>query len=189
MKISVVIPTYRRAPLLKRCLEALVNQSIPKDSYEIVVVSDGPDHETFLCIFDVQQQFPECPSIRFFSLPEKKGPAAARNKGWQMATANLVVFTDDDCIPMFFFLEAYLDAYEAGNSEWQAFTGTVHVPIPEYPTDHEKNTAHLERAAFVTANCACTRRALQRINGFDEDFKMAWREDSALEFELLRAGI
>jgi GT2 family glycosyltransferase len=51
------------------------------------------------------------------------------------------------------------------------------------------NIAHLEHADFVTANCACTRTALEITGGFDERFSMAWREDSDLEFRLLQQGV
>ena len=70
-----------------------------------------------------------------------------------------------------------------------AFTGKIKVPLPAFPTDYERNTANLETAEFVTANCACTRNALELVNGFDEDFKMAWREDSDLQFRLIEAGV
>ncbi|HXL55663.1 MAG TPA: hypothetical protein VN958_05365 [Chitinophagaceae bacterium] len=57
------------------------------------------------------------------------------------------------------------------------------------PTDFERNTALLEHVDFVTANCACTKKALEKIGGLDEDFTMAWREDSAFEFDLLENDI
>jgi GT2 family glycosyltransferase len=56
------------------------------------------------------------------------------------------------------------------------------------PTDHERNTAGLERSEFLTANCFVRRRALEAIGGFDERFTMAWREDSDLHFRLLDSG-
>jgi hypothetical protein len=40
----------------------------------------------------------------------------------------------------------------------------------------------------VTANCFCTRAALETVGGFDERFTAAWREDSDLQFSLLRSG-
>ena len=43
MLISVVIPTYNRLPILKKCLDALENQILNVDihSFEIVIVDDG----------------------------------------------------------------------------------------------------------------------------------------------------
>ncbi len=44
--VSVVIPTYRRPALLRRCLSTLCRQTLPTGRYEIVVVDDGLDPET-----------------------------------------------------------------------------------------------------------------------------------------------
>jgi glycosyltransferase involved in cell wall biosynthesis len=44
--LSVVIPAYKRPHLIKRCVEALLKQTLPSDQYEIIVVSDGPDEAT-----------------------------------------------------------------------------------------------------------------------------------------------
>ncbi len=182
--VSVVIPTYRRPLLLEKCLRALRQQSLSADRYEVIVVSDGPDEATkaaidSLCLQPMQ--------VRFVSLEAKKGPAGARNAGWQHARAGLIAFTDDDCIPDRGWLSSILSA--CGQEKLAAFSGKVIVPVPDQPTDFERNTQGLETAAFITANCACTKAALQQIGGFDEQFTMAWREDSDLEFKLLLQGI
>jgi GT2 family glycosyltransferase len=59
------------------------------------------------------------------------------------------------------------------------------MPLPERPTDYERNEAQLARAEFVTANWFCRRDVLEAVGGFDERFTMAWREDSDLHFTLL----
>ena len=63
------------------------------------------------------------------------------------------------------------------------------MPLPEVPTDFQLNTANLANAEFVTANCACTKFSLVAAGGFDERFRLAWREDSDLEFRLLENRI
>jgi hypothetical protein len=68
-----------------------------------------------------------------------------------MAKAGLILFTDDDCIPSFFWIENFLNAYGKNEMEEIAFAGQVNVPLPDKPTDHEKNMALLERGSFVTA--------------------------------------
>ena len=45
MKMSVVVPTYKRPAMLERCLGALVAQDFDRRAYEIVVADDGPDAE------------------------------------------------------------------------------------------------------------------------------------------------
>jgi hypothetical protein len=115
-----------------------------------------------------------------------------------MACGRLVLFTDDDCLPGPYWIKSYWLAYrvcvqQGVNGKFGhrplAFKGPVSVPCPERPTDHERNTAGLAKAEFVTANCACTRNALELAGGFDESFAMAWREDSDLEFRLIRHGV
>ena len=184
IKVSVVIPTYKRPGLLSVCLSALASQTFYKSSYEVIVVSDGPDMETELAV----RKFSETGySFIYLHTPLKKGPGAARNLGWQAAGGTLVAFTDDDCIPDAGWLTDFWSAY---NDETAiAYTGKLRVPLPEHPTDYELNTANLEKAEFVTANCCCTKRALEIVGGFDERFSMAWREDSDLEFKLLEANI
>ena len=46
LRLSVVIPTYRRPDLLARCLEAVCAQSLAPSAYEVIVVDDGHDDAT-----------------------------------------------------------------------------------------------------------------------------------------------
>lgn len=184
--VSIVIPTYKRPALLVRCLHALAHQQFPKNRYEIIVVTDGPDDMTRTMI---AQQGIVSPNIQVYALPYKKGPAAARNLGWKMARGRLILFTDDDCIPHNYWISTYVNAYEQQGAEVAVFTGQVLVPCPQKPTDYEKNIAWLEKADFVTANCACSKPALKKVHGFDETFTMAWREDSDLHFSFIAQNI
>lgn len=186
--VSVVIPTYKRMGLLYQCLSALDRQDFDPRRMEVIVVTDGPDLDTYWLMEGAMEGGP---CFRCYSLTQKKGPAAARNLGWQLAAGKLILFTDDDCLPEPNWVRSYWEAYSrhAGLHAVQdhvAFKGSVIVPFPERrPTDYEKNVARLETAEFVTANCACPRTLLFDIGGFDESFTMAWREDSDLQFKLL----
>lgn len=180
--ISVVIPTYKRADLLFKCLKALSLQTFNTDHFEVIVVHDGPDSDK--SIKKLRSAFP---FIRYYCLPENRGPAAARNYGWLNAKGTLIAFTDDDCVPDKNWLKCIWHNY---NDEPEiAFTGKVKVPLPLYPTDFELNISKLETADFITANCALTKNALLKVGGFDERFRMAWREDSDLEFKLLSENV
>lgn len=183
-KVSVVIPTYNRPDLLHRCLQKLVNQNFEKNEYEIIVVSDGPDETTKLKVSEYKESLV---SVLYCSLHNKEGPAAARNLGWKSAKSILVAFTDDDCLPDRNWLSEIWNLYKC--EAYIAYTGKVIVPITKPPTDFELNTSKLEVAEFVTANCICTKEALIKVEGFDEQFKAAWREDSDLHFKLLKHNI
>lgn len=206
-EISVVIPTYRRPELLITCLQHLELQTLDKGLFEVLVISDGPDEKTRTAV-DTYKRASEL-RIVFLSAPEKKGPAAARNMGWRNALSPLIAFTDDDCRPETGWLFAYVNRYRdftrvspvpgasaEDNEESQpgimielVFSGYTSVPIDREPTDHALNTHGLQNADFITANCACTRKALEATGGFDERYGTAWREDSDLEFNFINHGI
>ena len=188
VKVSIIIPTYQRPLLLKRCLEALISQDFPHSEFEVIIVTDGLDDETNNMLADFQV-FDFFQNIFCYSLPFKKGPAAARNAGWRIAKGNLILFTDDDCIPSVHWISNYYNAFRFYGECEIALTGKIVVPLPPDPTDFELNTANLETAEFVTANCACSKCCLEMVNGFDEAFTMAWREDSDLEFKFLKENI
>lgn len=183
--ISVVIPTYRRPRLLVNCLEALSRQTL-SEPFEVIVVSDGPDPLTEETVKQWLAERLEI-NVTFLAAPQKKGPAAARNIGWRAAKSPLIAFTDDDCVPAPNWLEVLCRAHQG--QPHGAVAGRIRVPTSAHPTDFEWNTAQLEVAEFVTANCCCTKKALLATGGFDERFQMAWREDSDLHFKLIKLGI
>jgi GT2 family glycosyltransferase len=156
--VSVVVPTCGRPALLQRCLDALEAQTLPAGQFEIIIVDDTHS---------------------------RRGPAAARNKGWRTASGDVIAFTDDDTVPDPRWLERGLAAFAPGID---AVCGRLVMPIPTTPTDYERNESGLEGAEFVTANCFVRRAVLRSLGGFDESFRMPWREDSDLQFRLLEAG-
>jgi glycosyltransferase involved in cell wall biosynthesis len=183
--VSIVVPTYRRPKLLINCLKALLQQKFDKRQYEIIIVSDGPDEQTKKITNEWAGY--DYPAIRYLQLADKKGPAAARNYGWLNAKGRIIAFTDDDCVPDAHWLQEIVVNIDP--LEDVALTGKVIVPVGKRPTDFEQNTAGLQTADFITANCACTKNVLIKAGGFDEQFSMAWREDSDLEFKLISNNI
>ena len=215
LDLSVVMPTYRRPDLLARCLGALLAQTLPADRFEVIVVDDGQEDR---CREQVERiaATPGAPAIRYLRAASGRGPAVARNAGWRAATAPLVAFTDDDTLPDPSWLARGLAAMQA-HPEWVAAAGQVRVPSASAsggaggsgtdtdgdsdsgrdgaharrdarPTDHELMTRGLETSEFVTANAFARREVLARIEGFDERFLRAWREDSDLQFRLQAQG-
>lgn len=91
--VSVVIPTFNRLTDLKRTVESLRTQTLPDDSYEIVIVdnssTDGTD------AWAHQMQTHDGPALRYFR-KDPEGPGAARNLGIQEATGKYVVVMDSD---------------------------------------------------------------------------------------------
>lgn len=183
MRVSVVVPTYRRMDLLGRCLTALARQRLPREEYEVVVADDAADEQTR---DQVRKLAAGGMPLVYVPVAGSHGPAAARNAGWRTARGDIIAFTDDDCIPDSCWLTEGIKAF--ADREVIAATGQTIVPLPMAPTDYELNTANLEHCEFITANCFVRRDALQAVAGFDERFTTAWREDSDLHFRLLDDG-
>lgn len=185
MKLSVVIPTFRRRALLERCLGAVLAQSLDAREYEVVVSDDAPDPDMEWFLLKTGEKFGRFDLVHVArAAGQAPGPAAARNRGWRAARADVIAFTDDDCVPSFDWLEEGWKAMEGAD----AVQGRIRVPLSETPTDYELNTSRLETAPAATANFFCRRELLIRFGGFDERFRKAWREDSDLHFSLLEGG-
>lgn len=181
--VSVVVPTCGRADLLNRCLEALTAQHIKPTDYEIIVVDDAPRQSTEDVVAEwIMRMSEKRLDIFYIANQGPHGPAAARNRGWSAARAPIIAFTDDDTVPAADWLGNGLAAF--GN-DVDASWGRIEMPVSTTPTDYERDAQHLETAEFVTANCFCRKEVLRSLNGFDERFRFAWREDSDFYFRLL----
>jgi GT2 family glycosyltransferase len=183
VRSSVIVPTYKRPHMLARCLDALLAQDFDPSAYEIIVADDAACAETrrqVECL--AARARPFGPAIRYVAVTARHGPAAARNVGWHAARAPILAFTDDDCIPERGWLKAGVAALGEGVA---GAAGKLVVPCPAVPTDYERNAALLANAEFVTANCFYRRDAIADVGGFDERFRVAWREDSDLVFRLI----
>jgi glycosyltransferase involved in cell wall biosynthesis len=160
----------------------LVNQFFDKSEYEVLVVNDGDDGVTQHIVLSYLLY-----NIKYLSLPDRQGHAAAKNFGWRHAKARLIAFTEDYSIPNRDWLDTLVESYS--DDLVTAFAGRVEVPLPEEPTDNQRRLADLEDASFSTLNCACTKTALEIVGGFDERYASGWRADQDLEFKLIQQGI
>jgi glycosyltransferase involved in cell wall biosynthesis len=93
MKITVIVPTYRRPKDLARCLEALQQQSRLADETLLVVRDTDAETWAFLETFS-----PESLHLRHTTV-RVTGVVAAMNAGLDAATGDLICFTDDDAAP------------------------------------------------------------------------------------------
>lgn len=187
--VSIVVPTKGRAQLLNRCLASLVAQRFDPHRFEIIVVDDGHDTGTREAVFGWSAHGAGAgPDLLYIPSLGPRGPAAARNIGWQAARGEIIAFTDDDTIAGADWLKNGMAAF---NDNVHAVRGKIVMPLSGTPTDYQLDAKNLETAEFVTANCFCRKRVLEDIGGFDERFRFAWREDSDLHFNLIKysAGI
>ncbi|HEX5996028.1 MAG TPA: glycosyltransferase [Jiangellales bacterium] len=174
MNYSIVIPTVAR-PSLYRLLASLANQDPSKGPEQIVVVDDRPGVPPEL---DVRVGVLDPQVVRSGA----NGPAAARNVGWRKTSAEWVVFLDDDVVLPADWARQLASDLAGQPADVAGVQARIRVPLParRLPTDGERNTAGLASAAWITADMAYRRKALEHVGGFDERFRRAYREDADL---------
>ncbi len=191
--VSVVVATHDRCQMLGRMVEALEAQT-EVGPFEAVVVDDGSTDETW----PVLQRLADSSSFRLvvLRLEHNSGPAAARNAGWRAARGDVVVFTDDDCIPQPGWLRALLERISTAD----LVQGRT-LPVPEREPDRgpfaRSLWVHSEDGRYQTCNIAYRRDVLERLGGFDEGFRSlpfrgynspTYGEDTDLAWRAKEAG-
>ena len=101
-KISAIVCTYNRQDKLVRAVSSLMNQTLSRDKYEIIVVNNGGElnAETEVKI----------DGVRIINEP-KPGLTYARNTGADAAKGKFLTYIDDDAIAEPNMLEAILNAF------------------------------------------------------------------------------
>lgn len=87
--MSVILPTYNRAQLIKRSIHSVLKQTF--ESFELIVVDDGSTDETEELVGEFHDD-----RIKYVKMPAREGAGAARNTGIRIASADLIAFQDSD---------------------------------------------------------------------------------------------
>lgn len=93
MKISVVVPTFRRPANLLRCLEALKRQERQPDEVLVAIRDDDGATWSALALWPVERL-----RLRLVSAGDL-GASEARNRCLDQSCGDLIAMTDDDTIP------------------------------------------------------------------------------------------
>lgn len=93
-KVTVAIPTYRRADFLRQTLAGLVAQQFPREHYEIIVIdNNSPDHTAA-----VVQEFAAAKPAPRYVRETQQGLDYARNRALTESRGEVIVFGDDDIL-------------------------------------------------------------------------------------------
>lgn len=197
-ELSVIIPTYNRSAMLLQCLDALENQTLARDRYEILVIDDhSPD--------DTPERMAQRPSIRFFRQAKNGGPSAARNVGIREAKGDWLLFLDDDILVAHNTLELHLAAHREQPGETVAVLGVTRVapgtpvtPLMNYlltsgksPLLDSSKIADPNNVPFgyFQTNTSVARTFLLKHGLFDEELRFAYGEDTELAYRLQQVGL
>lgn len=115
-QIAVIIPHFNDERRLYKCLQALSNQTLPSDSYQVIVVDNGSTTAPEATV----QQFDNVVLL----VEHKPGSYSARNKAIKQFNSPIYAFTDSDCIPEPDWLESAVNKLQE-NANIDAVSGPI----------------------------------------------------------------
>ena len=199
-RLAVVIPTHQRRELVRGLLEALAAQSVPLDTFEVVLSCDGCDDGTAEAAIALASPGGAADGLVLSVVEQvRSGAASARNRGFGSTTAPVVVFLDDDMVPA----PGCLAAHEAAHAAHPGALVIGHMPVHEesprsFLTEglarwaerrHRRLSAPGATPRFddvLTGHLSISRAGFGRLGGFDpafteggtfggEDIEFGWR--------------
>ena len=192
MLISVVIPTYNRLPILRKCLDALENQilNVEIHSFEIVIVDDGSTDGT---VDWIRKNIETYPHLRLFE-QSHGGPALGRNLGVEKSKGELIVFIDSDLVVDKFFLRNHIDSLfrawkKLGNRKCFTYGSVINTSNFSNPNSEPFKLQDLSWAYFATGNVAIDKKLLEKSGLFDNSFRLYGWEDLELGERLRNMGV
>jgi len=183
LAVSIVVPVYNDPEGIRSTLDSLVNQTVPRTAYEVVVVDNGSTDGTR----DVVAQFVDrFENVRLEVESEIQGSYAARNRGIQTARGSVLAFVDADMTADPDWLRRAVTAMEATDAPYLA------CDVELYPPENEEGLVgkynrltdlrvdrYLRRMRFApTCSLLVRMSLLKEVGPFDPRF----RSSGDLEF-------
>jgi len=176
--ISVIIPASR-SDTLERTIEGLLNQSIPKNRYEIILiilesVNFENLHPSIVQLVKTKQLYP---------------PGKMRNIGAKCALGDVLCFIDDDCMPSQEWLKVITQLLDknpkigAIGCRVVAIKSTFWHRCADYAlfSRYQHNTVF--RGPLGSAAIAVRKNAFDSVNGFEETLLASEDWDFSLKLE------
>jgi glycosyltransferase involved in cell wall biosynthesis len=164
--VSVIIPVFNDQRGIDECISAMDRQSYPAESFEVIVVDNASE---VLIRIDAEPAFQ--PRVIRCELP---GSYAARNAGLEVATGDVLAFTDADCIPDAGWISngvaalgADLPCIVGGDVRLRLSSRPSAVELYQGITGFAQRENIEKRGFTVTANLFAPREAFANIGVFD----------------------
>jgi glycosyltransferase involved in cell wall biosynthesis len=170
--VSVIIPTYNRAPYIADAIHSVLAQTYP--NVELIVADDGSTDDTAAVV----SQFGD--SVTYLRMAHRGQPAATRNSGLSKATGDFIAFLDSDDLFMRDKLALQISIFHGHPSVGLVYSnGYYFREDPNQPTGHLLDglptpsgdiLAELLRGNLIVspAMVLITRRSLDSAGMFDE---------------------
>lgn len=105
LPVSIIVPARNEEDNLSSCLESLLNQSYPKELYEIILVDDDSDDNTATIVKKFQERSSNVLLTSTSGIKTKLiSKVNALNCGLKEASNNIILITDADCIAPFHWI-------------------------------------------------------------------------------------
>jgi len=186
--ISVIVPVWNDETRIGPCIEALRNQSLRSDLFELIVVDNASTDSTA----SIAARYPDVVLLH----EPRPGSYAARNAGLARARGEYVAFTDSDCTPKSDWLEHGLRAVR-GRADVGVVAGQVVFCEPQGPYDraclnYERHLSmrqeeNVRNGLAITANWFSRKSLLLENGGFDAALRSGG--DHALSRRISKTGL
>jgi glycosyltransferase involved in cell wall biosynthesis len=192
----VIVPTYNRLPILKKCLSALEGQTLAAKEFEVIVIDDGSSDGTEQLLTQYR------PPFRFQYLRQKNsGTGAARRNGVAHATGEYLLLMNDDTICDRDLLKQHLQVQRAYPGERWAVLGNFEYPAAArqraltryfcvepfmFPQVSMEEGCPYGYSHFITCNLSVHREAVVEVGSFDSIYKLS--EDTEMGLRLYERG-
>jgi len=182
-ELSIVIPTYNRQKDLLALLGSLFIQKYDRKKVEIIVSDDVSSDKTGAAVKALMKKHPELKYV----YQKNFGPSAARNNGIRAATGKIIGFIDSDVIADKNLIKNALSVFKHSKADViEGMTLSLERDIKNTVFTHTVQNKTGKR--WITCNLFARREIIEKIGGFDEEFRHPIREDTALGFAMLKAG-
>ena len=188
-RYSVVVPAYNAQTTIGQCIEALLEQDLPTEQYEVIVVDNASTDRTPEIIRSYER-------VKY-QREATQGPAAARNRGVAIAQGDVIAFTDADCVPLPQWLRSIVAPIDQGNLDvcgGEVEPTSTDTEIERFgevwfwPIERILSGELFHKPYVITANAAYRRAVIDQVGAFDPRFPVAGYEDTELGWRSHDAG-
>ena len=185
MRATIQLCTYNRASLLERVLDACFEQTVPADSYEVVLVNDGSSDDTPAVIERARTRA----TCGFIVVDQQNsGLAKGRNAGIARARGERLILIDDDVLPLPNFVEEHLRSHEE-HPKHIVRGGAINVESFDDLPPPVWNLKDYSANYFWTTNVSVPLQTIRAIGGFNESFSEYGWEDIDVGLRLRFGGV